>query len=315
MTDASTLQVTTLPHVTTLIVTFNRRDLLGQAIAEHRAADRPADRLLIVDNASTDGTDAFLAELQRGWSGPGELVVDRLSVNTGGAGGFAYGIQRAYSLGTDVLWIMDDDVMVERDALECLLEAWVERPDDLHASIAVGTDAPDHFAWSLHLADGRRLWDVDELVGDAPIEAVFAPFVGLLIPPAVLRAIGVPNSEFFIWSDDVDYCLRARDAGHRLWYVPTSVVRHPEAARDAYRIGPWRVTFLRAPLWKRYFGLRNDIHISVKRRDWARLARYSASGFAAWLHEQDRKKALPIYARAAWDGVTGKLGRDNPAWK
>lgn len=304
-----------MSHLTLLIVTFNRRDLLEEALEAHCAATRAPDRLVIVNNASTDGTDEFLADLAREWTGPTELVVERLTVNSGGAGGFAYGIQRAFALGTDAVWIMDDDVMIEPTALAELETAWEANPDDLHASIAIGTSTPDRFAWSLHLADGRRLWDVAELAGEEPVEAVFAPFVGLFIPPAVLGSIGIPNSEFFIWSDDVDYCLRARDAGHRLWYVPRSVVRHPEASRDAYAFGPWKVTFLKAPLWKRYFGLRNDIHISVKRRDWARLAKYAASGFAAWLHEEDRAKALPIYARASWDGLTGRLGRENPAWK
>lgn len=304
-------------HVTAVVVTFNRSALLVECLDSLVAGTRVPDRILVVDNASTDDTEVVLADYVAKSEAETDWVVERLAANSGGAGGFSYGLQRAFALGSEFSWIMDDDVLVEAQALAELVTAWRTSPDDWFASVAVGTEDQSTFSWSLHLlgeSGAERIWERDKLGSDAPARASFAPFVGLGIPRRALETVGVPNPEFFIWSDDIDYCYRARDAGHTVWYVPKSVVRHPVAPRSVARFGPWRYTTVKAPLWKRYFGLRNDIHISLKQRAWGRLAKYCAIAAASWLDEEDRKAALSVYMLAIKDGFLGRLGRGNPVW-
>ena len=302
-------------HITALVVTYNRSELLERCLHSLVSGTRVPDRILVVDNASTDDTAGRLSEYVAQAEGATEWVTDQLAANSGSAGGFSYGLQRAFSLETDAVWIMDDDVVVDGEALAELVDAWSQRPADWYASVAVSDEDGVTFSWSLHLVGGagpRRVWTRTELDDDVPVRAAFFPFLGMLVPRGALRTVGLPNSEFFIWSDDIDYCYRAREAGHSLWYVPRSVVRHPEAPRKVTRLGPLRYTTVRSPLWKRYFGLRNDIHISIKQKDWRRLARYLLIAGASWFDEPDRRTALPIYALAVRDGFLGRLGRWNP---
>ena len=90
------------------MVTWNRRELLVEALAALRA--RPTRlAVVVVDNASTDGTDELLA-------GETGLDVVRLEQNTGGAGGFAVGIEQALTHEPDLVWLLDDDTIPTPDA-------------------------------------------------------------------------------------------------------------------------------------------------------------------------------------------------------
>ena len=104
-------------RVAAVVVTYNRRDLLLESLAAVLAQTRAPDKVIVVDNASEDGTAAavrdkfpavHLAELRR---------------NSGGAGGFAGGMALALADGADLIWLMDDDTVPEPGALSALLSA------------------------------------------------------------------------------------------------------------------------------------------------------------------------------------------------
>ena len=90
--------------VTAVVVTYNRLALLQQCLATLCAQTVRGFTVLVVDNASTDGTADYLKTLDM----PG-LVCRNPGKNLGGAGGFAYGIREAAALGCKAVWIMDDD--------------------------------------------------------------------------------------------------------------------------------------------------------------------------------------------------------------
>ena len=91
-------------NVTAIVVTYNRLPLLKQCLAALRAQTVQGFTVLLVDNASTDGTADYIKTLAM----PG-LVCRNPGENLGGAGGFAYGIRAAVELGCEAVWIMDDD--------------------------------------------------------------------------------------------------------------------------------------------------------------------------------------------------------------
>src|SRR3954454_4454835 len=88
------------PSVCAVVVTYNRLDLLTRCLEHLEAGSRPPDSILVVDNASTDGTAAMLAER-------GGVEVLRLAQNGGGAGGFERGLEHAFRQGHDWLWLLD----------------------------------------------------------------------------------------------------------------------------------------------------------------------------------------------------------------
>ncbi len=133
----------TQEKIAAVVVTYNRRDLLGQCLDSLLGQSRPLDALYIIDNHSTDGTyDALrhrnlIAPVEPSDAGPVEAIRRvpvpgapgrdlevhylRMPENTGGAGGFHEGVKRAVAAGFDWLWLMDDDLWTAADALEVLL--------------------------------------------------------------------------------------------------------------------------------------------------------------------------------------------------
>jgi rhamnopyranosyl-N-acetylglucosaminyl-diphospho-decaprenol beta-1,3/1,4-galactofuranosyltransferase len=199
------------PRVIAVVVTYNRRDLLLESLAAVLAQTRAPDKVIVVDNASEDGTavavrDQFpavhLAELRR---------------NSGGAGGFAGGMALALADGADLIWLMDDDTVPEPGALSALLSArdrmaaqgrTAGRPPALVASQVLWTDGREHpmntprrkpFA-----AEAERL--AAAAVGCVPIRS--ASFVSILVDAAECRRRGLPRADYFLWNDDFEFTTR-----------------------------------------------------------------------------------------------------------
>ena len=212
--------------VCAVIVTRDRVELLEECLAAVAGPTRPPDHVLVVDNASSDGTAEFVAGAHPG----AELV--RLERNEGGAGGFHEGMRRAAEGGFDWLWLMDDDTIPADDALERLLDA----PADgaaLLASKVVWTDG------RIHPMNPPRLEmaDMDAVVrgfGEGAVPLRFCTFPSLLVRGDVPERYGLPRKEFFIWSDDIDFTARVLRS-ERGYFVPNSVAVHKTAAANA----PW----------------------------------------------------------------------------
>ena len=129
------------PVVIAVVVTYNRRELLLEALAAVYTQSRPPDAVIVVDNASTDGTAAAVRELYPA----AELA--GLTHNAGGAGGFAGGMALALARTADLVWLMDDDTVPEPGALEALLAARDRHPvppPALVASRVIWTDGRAH---------------------------------------------------------------------------------------------------------------------------------------------------------------------------
>ncbi len=211
-------------RVVAVVVTWNRRDLLVEALDALQAQTHALSAVVVVDNASTDGTHALL-------EARGDVDVVHLATNTGGAGGFAVGLERAMGHEPDLLWLLDDDTVPTPEAAHGLVRAWERyaeqtghRPAVL-ASKVVWTDGRDHpmntprrkpGASSRELAAAGR-------VGAVPIRS--ASFVSIMCDAGVVRDRGLPIADYFLWNDDFEYSTRLIRGGTGL-YCPDSVVVH-----------------------------------------------------------------------------------------
>jgi len=230
-----------------VVVTYNRRQMLLQALAAIRAQSRVPDAIIVVDNASTDGT----ADLLRAEFSEVDAVV--LPRNTGGAGGFAVGISRALGAGAEVIWLMDDDTEPAPTALDALLAArdtFSGRTPVIVASRVVWTDGRDHpmntprrrpFAT-------RRARAAAAAIGCIPIRS--ASFVSILIDSDATRRLGLPRADYFLWNDDFEFTTRLlrHDTG---LLCPASVVTHKTAAFGATDADPGERFFyeVRNKIW------------------------------------------------------------------
>lgn len=203
-----------------VVVTFNRRALLEQCLAALDAQTRPPDRILVVDNASTDGTVAWLAAR-------GGVEVLALPENAGGAGGFHAGMRVATDAGAGWLWLMDDDTVARADALERLLA--VEDPGALlRASVAEWSDGRLH-PMNVPGLERDSVAPLVEAAGRRLLPLRTATFVSLLVAREAVERFGLPRAEFFLWSDDLEYTARVTRGGGRAVLVTESVVEHRTA--------------------------------------------------------------------------------------
>jgi len=213
-------------RVIAVLVTYNRRQLLLEALAAVHSQSRAPDAVIVVDNASADDTAAAV----RSQYPTAELAV--LARNTGGAGGFAYGMALALASAADLVWLMDDDTVPGPHALRALLEArhgHPGRPPTLVASRVLWTDGRLHpmntprakpFA-----AKAERI--AAAATGCIPIRS--ASFVSVLADAAVCRQRGLPQAGYFLWNDDFEYTARLLRGNVGL-LCPASVVVHKTAA-------------------------------------------------------------------------------------
>jgi len=236
--------------IVAVVVTYNRLGKLKRCLAALAAQTVPVDVAVVIDNASTDGTAAYLrAPRDDGL----RLKVIRSTRNVGGAGGFAKGMEVAYRAGADWLWLMDDDTIPQPNALDELLaaDARLGGRAGFLASVPVWTDGRPHPM----NAPGALFRNRREQalcyrclpLGCLPVRN--ATFVSILFRRGYLRRHGLPVAEFFIWSDDVEYTLRG--AGRELQVVvPASRVLHDTAALHTHRDAPPR---------RFYFHVRNSL--------------------------------------------------------
>ena len=218
------------PSVWAVVVTWNRRALLEQCLAHLIAQTRCCDGVVVVDNASDDGTAEMLADA---WAGRAMTV--RMPVNTGGAGGFNAGIRAAIQAGADIMWLMDDDVLAAPDALDALLraEAALEAEGVTPAFLCSSVRSPQGHLTNTPEIDRREnalgypTWGERLEQGMIPVRQ--ATFVSILVSRAAVARHGLPLAPMFIWGDDTEYTLRlSRDGPGHL--VATSRVVHVRAA-------------------------------------------------------------------------------------
>ena len=294
-------------RVCAVVVTFRRPQLLRECLHALELQTRPVDHILVIDNASGDGTP----DIVRKEFGRAELV--ELSTNSGGAGGFHEGTKRAFEAGFDWIWLMDDDGRPAPDCLEKLLLP----AHPLAAMVPLQQDSQGKqygfFRWR-----GRGVDVTPEVVaGGKAVKGDYAfAFVGPLIAREIVRKIGLPRADFFIWFDDWEYALRVR---HRtradVILVPNALFHHDFGgkAREYSFLGR---TTRRSdqPPWKTYYEARNQLWTMTRSRRRPReIAVYARTHFNALagdlLFAPDRWERARLRLKGVFDGALGLMGK------
>jgi len=294
-------------RVCAVVVTYNRPALLRACLLVLQGQTRPVDTVLVVDNASTDGTRAMVrAEFP-------EATTLAMSANGGGAGGFHAGMKWAYGQGYDWLWLMDDDA---RPAPDCLAKLWDRRRP---ASVVVPLQQDsDGRTYGIGRWRGREVEATSEVVAaERPTVGPYVfRFVGPLVARGVVAAVGLPNKDFFIWFDDIEYSLRIhRLPGAQIIVVPDAVIMHDFGGvyREARFL--WRRSVRnQQPAWKTYYGARNHLYTVTRTRRSPREILLFLIGNAKLLlgelaYEPDRWVRVRTHLAGIRDGALGRLGK------
>ena len=290
--------------IAAIVITHNRKQLLSRCLDAIEAQTRRPDVVYVVDNASTDGTADFLKSRQEAI--PMEII--SIPENMGGSGGFYTGIKAAHQAGLyDYFWIMDDDGVPADDCLEQLLTM---APYHHIAPLVVDTDNPDQLAFpNWHIRKGMTtVKQVEDVYGpDGIILDHENPFNGILLSDKLLREVGYPNKDFFIWGDETDFYLRT----FRAKLAPLTVVKarhhHPKDRTVLYKDyrGHECLLYVDSPL-RRYCYYRNYSYIYHSQNHTSRVWRLTFAYTLFYLFNRKMDlRGLGLYWRAMIHGLRG----------
>lgn len=227
--------------VVAVVVTYNRQKLLAECVNALRNQSRRIDKILIINNGSTDNTSLWLRQ---------QTDLDFITQkNIGSAGGFNTGIHLAYEKNYDWVWLMDDDGFPKEDALENLLEG-AEEKMCLRNCAVINKEDRKSFVWKT-----GHYSTIDE-VNEQIIHNYAHPFNGTLIHHELIKKVGLPRKELFIWGDETEYYHRIITKYKIPFYTKTNSIHYHPASAYSYK-NDWDY----ASNWKMYFYVRNRFHI------------------------------------------------------
>jgi GT2 family glycosyltransferase len=290
-----------LVRVVAVVVTWNRRDLLAESLRSIAAQSYAPSQVVVVDNASDDGTAELLA---REFGIDDRFDIVTAAQNTGGAGGFAIGLQRALTHDPDGVWLMDDDTVPEPSALAELVDArtsYVPGPPALVASKVVWTDGRDHPMNTPRPKPGVREEELTAArrIGCLPIRS--ASFVSILVDAEAVRDRGLPIADYFLWNDDFEFTTRII-RGSRALYCPRSVVMHKTRTFGSTDADPGERFF---------YEVRNKVWLFGRSRGLSPVEKavYGGSTLRRWgrtvAASSDRRTLLHAARRGLLEGVRG----------
>jgi len=228
-----------------LVLALNQLRMTRECLTSVLALDPAPDRVLLVDNGSTDGTaEAVRADFPA-------VEVLRLEKNLYFAGGVNEGIRRALEAGAQSVLLLNNDVVLERGALAALRRALEEDPRRAAVSPKIYYyDAPG-VIWFAGGIVGRG-WGLirhrgvnvkDEKLRDAAGEVDYVSGAAALLSRGALESVGLLDPDYVMYVEDVDWCARARERGWGLWYEPSAKVWHHVSATSGGGLTPLKAYY------------------------------------------------------------------------
>ncbi len=300
-------------RVCAVVVTWNRKALLERCLRALQEQIGPDDAILVVNNASTDGTREMLAK-----QFPNAQAL-HLEENTGGAGGFYHGTKWAFENGYEFAWLMDDDGMPAENCLEALMQHATPDRVTIPAQQEDNGRLYGFIAWKRggRAAGGHEATE-QIVAGGKPVAGRFVfTFVGPLVGRGVIKAIGLPRADFFIWFDDFEYALRIHARkGLQTIAVPDARFKHniTQMKVNEYKILGRESTRPAQALKRIYYGTRNyfyilNAHEKSRRTIRAFVLNQLRALIGDLIYEPKRWECAATRLRALRDGASGKLGK------
>jgi GT2 family glycosyltransferase len=325
MTTSST--VTTAPSILIIIVTWNKKQYVVELLASLAKLDYPsyAYNILVIDNASTDGTSDAISK-----SFPKVILINNQE-NLGGTGGFNTGLKWAFDQSAaryQYLWLLDNDVLVHRRALAELVALLETKPDVAVAgSTMMQLDYPwrinemgsfvnqktGHLVWHRHLEvipswqgqSVQKLLTEEEadltkhlMHCQSSMDVDYVAAASLLVRTDIAKQAGLWR-DYFIHFDDVEWCLRIAKMGFRVVVSAKSLIWHLSAVA-------------KVPTWILYYDNRNVLDLlkthGADKRTLKQAVRYVLKK-AVYYHLIGKSELAQLHSEAVADFKAGQMGK------
>lgn len=303
------------PSVWLVVVFYNSYTDTADCLRSLKKTTWPALHIVLVDNGSTDGSGELLCQ-----EFP-EIVHLRSDENLGFAGGCNLGIRETLAADAGYICLLNNDTIVEPGFIEPLVARAALEP---RAGIFGGRilyDEPDKAGDVIWFAGGhidRHTGNTTHRGQDLPDTNVFRRAIptdyvtGCLffVRAELFRELGLLDERMFMYCEELDFCLRARRAGHGCYYEPESVIRHrvSRSMGGAYR-----------PLFY-YYQVRNLMEVYRKHLGAERLSMTTARLWYHLVFQQSQtmlrahREGAGPYIAAIWlgfvDFMRGRFGHN-----
>ncbi len=217
------------PLVAIILVNFNGMKDTIDCIKSLKLTDYDNQRIIVVDNGSTEEVTDFEKEYIKT-----ETCYIETGANLGFSGGNNIGIKMAQSMNADYIMLLNNDTVVNPSFISELVNVAETRKD---AGIVCGKiywyDDPDTIWYAggsfdrvLGITSHERYNMVDDQHENYVKEVTFATGCLWLMPKSTVDLVGLMDEEFFLYSEDDDYCCRVINAGLKIYYVNSAIIYH-----------------------------------------------------------------------------------------
>jgi GT2 family glycosyltransferase len=296
-----------------VLLNWNGENLTVPCIESLLAGEQAPWRILVFDNGSTDGSPERIAQR---FPEPGVHVI-RSAENLGFTGGNNAGARWLVENGADLVWVLNNDTVVDRRCLAVLTRAMEEDPSVAASTAKILFENPRNRIWYAGAwwrpwsmtAPHRGLLEEDHGQYDQPADVGFLSGCCMLIRSEVVQRIGLFSERYFIYNEDSEWSIRAVRAGLRLRYVPAAVLWH----RISATMSKGALSAGKASPRAEYLLARNTLFTIREhaRRPWQLLTAVAcfsvprlmrASGLLAY----GRRESSRAILRGLWHGLSGR---------
>ena len=236
--------------VAAVVVTYNRIDLLKQCVGALLKQNYPCD-ILLINNNSTDGTEEWALEIV---NKSDNIKYRNTRANLGGAGGFNYGMRWAAEAGYEFVWVMDDDCLPKENCLTVFMEYETTHSGE-YGFLSSKVLWQDQSICVMNVPRAGVYSNNKDFKSKA-VKISMASFVSLFVPVRIIKEVGLPIKEFFIWTDDWEFTRRI-SLKYPCYLLNESVVIHKSKSNIGANIATDSIDRI-----NRFFYLyRNDVYL------------------------------------------------------
>lgn len=295
-----------------IVVTYNRKELLLKQINNIlKKQTCEVDTYYIIDNCSTDDTENAVYECMTNLN-TSKINYCKTNYNSGGAGGFSFGLQKAYETGYDWYIMMDDDGRpYDEKCIENLL-SYIEKKgySSKNAYLLNSLVQSDDKYLSFGLDHLEKVEDALRINNDGAISGKINPFNGTWISHGLIEKIGFPNGDFFIKGDENDYIRRAQSVNAVIQTIVDSRYYHPRSIgyKKKKVLGHDMYVYIEAP-WKEYYSARNYTFSYLQFLDHKGALMFCAKRiYCAMVCKCKKIDTVKMIVKGYIDGKKGRLG-------
>lgn len=240
-------------NIGVVLVTFNRLGKLKKTLDFYAKQTVYPQYIIVVNNASSDGTLDFLTAWEKEES-PYQRIVINLPRNLGGSGGYYVGEEQAMKLSADWIMVADDDAYPAADYIEGM-DSFIKAYQGERLAAVCGSviEKGDYALWHRRVQNDAFSLEYSKITEPKDyekknFEVSYISYVGPVMNKAALQEVGLVDKDFFIWNDDIEHMQRLGQYG-KMFCIPRYELHHDADSQNS------------ALSWKSYYGLRNNLTV------------------------------------------------------